>query len=128
MFSKRRTGSVMLCFVTFGWLLCRALTFHFFCSLADFIYNGRIQKGGSIAQVSQIPFHDLPKDAPHDLPCACFWQSAYKLDLIRLGNGTDNAADGFVDILTREVKIVMLVFSDDKGVDALALNRMRIPN
>ena len=55
----------------------------------DFLNHPRIQQGGDVAEIGGLAFRHLAQDSPHDLSRTGFRKAGNKLDLIRLGYGTN---------------------------------------
>ena len=93
----------------------------------DILHHGRIQQRCGISQIFSLALCDLPQDAAHDLSAAGLGQSFHELDLIRLGDRSDDPADREGDIPAGKFLVAMHFTEDDISVDALPLDIMGIP-
>ena len=94
--------------------------------LDEIVDHRRIGQRRGVAEVGEIVLGDLAQDAPHDLAGAGLRQAGRELDEVGLGDRADLLADPLDQFLAQRVVASLAGHQRDIGVDALALDGVRI--
>ncbi|MPL84631.1 hypothetical protein SDC9_30596 [bioreactor metagenome] len=90
------------------------------------LHHRGIGQRRDVAKAAIIVLGDLAQDAAHDLARAGLRQAGRPLDQVGLGDRADLGAHPLLEFLAQRVRGLLVVHQGDIGVDALALELVRV--